>query len=105
MGLEVKQQQTFASSLSMLILASLAAILRFIARARSKATFGYDDYFTVMALVFFAAFVGVSLWGASYICFFDHLLLIIITRFCQRHHGYRIPIPTSDREHEGYKPG
>lgn len=70
MGLDVKQQQTFASSLSMLILASLAVILRFFARARSKAAFGYDDYFTLMALVFFAAFVGVSLWGA-----FSHLLL------------------------------
>lgn len=65
MGLEAKQQQTFASSLSMLILASLAVVVRFLARARSKAAFGYDDYFTLMALVFFAAFVGVSLWGAS----------------------------------------
>lgn len=65
MGLDVKQRQTFASSLTMLILASLAVILRFFARARSKAAFGYDDYFTLLALVFFAAFVGVSLWGAS----------------------------------------
>ena len=70
MGLEAKQQETFASSLSMLILALLAVILRFHARARSKASFGYDDYFTLGALVFFGAFVGVSLWGAS-----SHLLL------------------------------
>lgn len=66
MGLEAKQQQTFASSLSMLILASLAVIVRFVARARSKASFGYDDYFTLTALVFFGAFVGISLWGAPF---------------------------------------
>lgn len=65
MGLDAKQKDVFASSFSILVVATLAVILRFYARARSRTTVGYDDYFTLMSLVFFWAFTGVALWGAS----------------------------------------
>lgn len=63
MGFTSAQREQYASLLILGVAATIAVILRFIARARSKASFGLDDYFSLSALLFYLVYVGVSLWG------------------------------------------
>ncbi len=63
MGLTSAQGEQYASLITLGVAATIAVILRFIARARSKASFGLDDYFSLIALFFYLVYVGVSLWG------------------------------------------
>jgi integral membrane sensor domain MASE1 len=46
-------------------LAITAVVLRFVARSRTKAHYGADDWFALVALAGFLAFSGVIIWGLS----------------------------------------
>lgn len=65
MSAEVRQKQQYASLSVLGSTALIAVILRVIARAKSKAKFGFDDGFILGAVVFFMAYVSLSLWGTS----------------------------------------
>lgn len=65
MSAEVRQKQQYASLSVLGSTALIAVILRVIARAKSKAKFGFDDGFILAALVFFMAYCSTSIWGTS----------------------------------------
>ena len=65
MSAEVRQKQQYASLSVLGGTALIAVILRVIARAKSKAKFGFDDGFILGALVFFMSYVSLSIWGTS----------------------------------------
>ena len=44
-------------------LALVCVLLRFYARAKTKASVGLDDWLAVLSLVSFFAYCGVVLWG------------------------------------------
>ena len=53
-----------ALCISLLLLATLAVILRFVARAKRHVSIDLDDWLIVLALVFYAAATGTSIWNA-----------------------------------------
>jgi hypothetical protein len=44
-------------------LSILAVILRFVARSRTKAKYGADDWFAVASLISVLAYMGIMIWG------------------------------------------
>ena len=56
-------RQTYVEDGVLGVLASLAVIARFIARARTNAGFGADDFFIVLALFSLWACLALNIWS------------------------------------------
>lgn len=62
-GLTFSNSSIMQSSLTMAILATIAVALRFVSKNETKAGLTGDDYWVVISLATFWAYVGVTLWG------------------------------------------
>ena len=51
------------SVLTMVVLSSIAVILRFLAKSGTKAGFAIDDYWIIAGLMTFWTYTGVMLWS------------------------------------------
>ena len=72
-----RSHEQYAQFLTMGALATIAVAARLIARAKSKVSFGLDDFFAVLALAFYWTYIGVSLWGESSPLRFDCVLDVV----------------------------
>ena len=63
MGFDAHQRSEYASLIILGFIAFSAVGLRFLARSRSKASVGYDDWLILAGLVFYLVYVTLTLWG------------------------------------------
>ena len=52
-----------ALGISLLLLATIAVVLRFVARAKKHVGIALDDWLIVLSLLFYAAVTGVAIWN------------------------------------------
>lgn len=62
-------EQIYCLSLVMIVLTGLAVFLRFMTRAQSSAVFAADDWWLLISLSSYYAFMGLQIWSRLGIVF------------------------------------
>ncbi|KUJ10158.1 uncharacterized protein LY89DRAFT_787787 [Mollisia scopiformis] len=78
-------------------IATIAVILRFVARARTQQKYGYEDWFAVVSLLFFLAFCGCLIWGGNHGSGYSPLELPypVLVKFLKAEYASGLLIPAS----------
>lgn len=53
----------FNLALTLVVISSIAVLLRFLARARTKAKYAADDWWILVALLLYYVYFGVGIWS------------------------------------------
>ncbi len=58
-------RDTFNASIILIVLDTIAVLLRLLTRRFSKISYAADDYWALVAVLFAYAELGISIWGKS----------------------------------------
>lgn len=99
------ESQGLGLTISMMVIATLSVILRFVARAKKKTGWGADDWMIIPSLLCFYGFTSVNIWGEEPRPFdlARYLILVRLRHDTRRHwnHSRFITAPSGHFFREG----